>query len=63
MKNTFKNIIIRVIKTMCETAIAMIGTSVFLHDVNWIAVCSATILSGIVTVLFNIAHFEELKHE
>lgn len=61
MKSKIKDIVLRTIKTMCETAIAMIGTAVVMQEVNWIMVGSATLLSGIVTVLFNIAHFEDLK--
>ena len=57
-----KDIVIRAVKTMCETAIATIGTNVVLvQDVNWMFVLSASVLSGILTVLFNIAHFDEVK--
>lgn len=46
---------IRALRTICQTAIAMIGTSVMLTDVNWIAVASASALSGILSVLTSIA--------
>lgn len=50
---------IKVIKTMAETALGMIGTGVLLTDVSWLAVASATVLSGIVTILFNIKGIAE----
>ena len=46
---------IRAIKTVCQTAVATIGTAVVLSDVNWQMVVSASILSGILSVLTSIA--------
>ena len=55
-----KNVGIKTIKTMAETAIAVIGTNaVGITDVNWIGVLSAVALSGVVTVLFNIKSIPE----
>ena len=55
MKNWIKSTAIKTIKTMAETAIAVIGTNAAgVSDVDWMGVASAVILSGIVTVLFNI---------
>lgn len=51
-KKWFKAAGIRVVKTMAETAIATIGSSVMLSDVNWAMVVSATLLSGATTILF-----------
>ena len=46
---------IRVLKTMAETALAVIGTNaVGITDVDWLGVGSAVLLSGVVTILFNI---------
>ena len=60
MKNWLKNVCIRTIKTMAETALAVIGTnSVGITDVDWIGVGSAVILSGIITILFNIKSIPE----
>ncbi len=59
MKETIKDIGIRTVKTMAETALATIGTSVMLESVNWIAVLSATALSGVCCVLFNISKLAE----
>ena len=60
MKNWLKNVCIRTIKTMAETALAVIGTnSVGVTDVDWIGVGSAVLLSGIITILFNIKSIPE----
>jgi hypothetical protein len=45
---------------MAETAIAVIGTNaVGITDVNWVGVGSAVLLSGVVTILFNIKEIPE----
>lgn len=46
---------IRAIKTVCQTAVATIGTAVVLSDVNWQMVVSASVLAGILSVLTSIA--------
>ena len=46
---------IRAIKTVCQTAVATIGTAMVLTDVNWQMVVSASILAGILSVLTSIA--------
>ena len=46
---------IRALRTMCQTAIATIGTSVMLTDVNWQAVASASVLAGILSFLTSVA--------
>lgn len=46
---------IKVLKTMAETALAVIGTNTIgITDVDWIGLLSACALSGVVTILFNI---------
>lgn len=45
---------IRAIKTICQTAVATIGTAVVLSDVDWRFVASASILAGILSVLTSI---------
>ena len=62
-KNWLKCAGIRAIKTICQTAVATIGTSVVLSDVNWIVVGSASLLSGLLSLLTSIAGLPELEKE
>ena len=60
MKKWLKKVGIKAVKTMAETAIAVIGTNaVGITDVDWIGVGSAMLLSGVVTILFNIKEIKE----
>ncbi len=61
MKKWFKAAGVRAIKTMAQTAIAMIGTSVALNEVNWFMVCSATVLAGMLSLLTSVAGLPELE--
>ena len=58
-----KPALIRAIKTIAQTAVAMIGTSVVISDVNWAMVISASILAGLLSVLTSIAGLPEIKEE
>lgn len=55
MTEFWKATMIRAIKTVCQTAVATIGTAIVLTDVNWQMVVSASILAGILSVLTSIA--------
>lgn len=63
MKKWFKCAGVRAIKTIAQTAIATIGTSAVMSEVNWIAVLSASLLAGILSMLTSIAGLPELKEE
>lgn len=52
---------IRAVKTVAQTAIATIGASATMGDVNWIMVGSASLLSGIISILTSISGIPEVK--
>lgn len=54
-KDFWKAALIRAIKTICQTAIATIGTAMVVTDVNWVYVLSASALSGILSLLTSIS--------
>jgi hypothetical protein len=51
---------IRAIKTICQTAVATIGTATVLEDVNWIMILSASLLAGILSLLTSLAGLPEV---
>lgn len=52
---------VRAIKTMAQTAVATIGTSAVLSEVNWVAVVSASVLAGVLSLLTSVAGLPEVK--
>jgi hypothetical protein len=52
---------IRAAKTVAQTAVATIGTSALIDEVNWLAVGSAAALAGVLSLLTSVAGLPELK--
>lgn len=52
---------IRAIKTVCQTAVATIGTAVVMSEVHWGMVASAAVLAGILSLLSSLAGLPELE--
>ena len=59
-KKWVKAVAVRAIKTMAQTAVATIGTSAVMGDVNWIMVASASVLAGIISALTSVAGIPEV---
>ncbi len=53
--------LIRAVRTMAEAALATIGSSVLISEVNWTFVISASLLAGIVSILMALAGLPEVK--
>ncbi len=53
---------VRAVKTMAQTAVATIGVSTAMQEVNWIAVGSAALLAGVLSVLTSMAGLPEVKN-
>ena len=62
MKQWIKEAGIRGVKTVAQTAVATIGTSAVMGEVNWLMVGSASLLSGILSLLTSIAGLPELDN-
>lgn len=59
--NWWECALMRALKTVAQTAIATIGTSALLAEVNWLVVISASALSGILSLLTSLAGLPEVK--
>lgn len=60
-KQWIKAALVRAVKTICQTAVATIGTAAALESVDWRLVVSASILAGILSVLTSLAGLPEVK--
>ena len=59
--NWWKAAGVRAIKTVAQTAVATIGTTAVLSEVNWLAVASASVLAGILSLLTSVAGLPEVE--
>lgn len=62
-KDWLKAAAVRSLKTVAQTAVASIGTSAVLSEVNWIAVLSASVLAGVLSILTSVAGLPEVKED
>ncbi len=62
-KEWVKKACIRAIKTVAQTAVATIGTSAVMGDVNWVMVASASALAGVLSLLTSVAGIPEVEGE
>ena len=62
-KKWIKASAVRAVKTMAQTAVATIGTSAVMGDVNWVMVASASALSGIISILTSVAGIPEVRSD
>ena len=62
-KQWFKAASIRSLKTVCQTAVATIGTSAVLSSVDWRVVLSASLLAGVLSILNSFAGLPEVTEE
>lgn len=60
-KKWFECALIRGLKTVAQTAVATIGTAVVMSEVNWVAVVSASVLAGILSMLTSMAGLPEVE--
>ena len=58
-----KAALVRCVKTICQTAIATIGTSAVMTDVNWMMVLSASLLAGLLSILTSVAGLPEVTKD
>lgn len=59
-KQWVKAAAVRAVKTVAQTAVATIGTSAVLGEVNWVMVGSASLLAGILSLLTSVAGLPEV---
>ena len=52
---------IRAVKTVAQTAVATIGTTALLTEVNWAVVASASVLAGVLSLLTSVAGLPEAE--
>ena len=61
-KKWLKAAAVRAAKTMAQTAIATIGTTALITEVNWLVVLSASALAGVLSLLTSLAGLPEVDN-
>lgn len=54
---------VRSLKTMAQTAVALIGTNVLISEIDWAVVCSTSVVAGLLSLLTSIAGLPEVPTE
>lgn len=62
-KEWLKRAGIRAIKTVCQTAIATIGSATLFEEINWVMILSASGLAGVLSLLTSLAGLPEIEEE
>ena len=62
-KQWLKAALIRAVKTMAQTAAAILATSTMLQEVNWLILLSTATLAGLLSMLTSIGGLPEVKEE
>jgi hypothetical protein len=62
-KKWFKAAGVRAIKTMAQTAIGVIGSSLVISDIDWLMVASASVVAGVVSILTSVTGLPEVKED
>lgn len=63
MKKWFRKLGIKVVKTMAQASVGVIGASTLITQVDWRVVVSTALLSGLVCVLTNLSDLKEVINE
>lgn len=61
MKKWIKAASIRAVKTVSQTAVSLISVGTVMSDIDWVMVASASLLSGILSILTSVAGLPEVK--
>lgn len=59
MKKYFEKLGVKILKTMAQSAVGVIGASTLITQVDWRVVVSTALLSGLVCVLTNLSDLKE----
>lgn len=54
---------IRALKTLAQTAVATIGTTALINEVDWVMVASASVLAAVLSILTSVAGLPEVKED